>query len=201
MKSLYSTRNRAWSLLATAAMCAGVGLAQAEERPNIVIIMTDDSGYTDLGCYGGEIETPNLDRLAEHGMRLSNFYTNGRCSPTRASLLTGMECGKVGFGGGALGDWMREMPEPARRGRLSDEVPTIAELLRADGYRTMMSGKWHLGGSLMKFNKGAQKVWKDLHPGWELTDEEIEADFNALPSQRGFDDYFGIYSAQDSFFF
>jgi arylsulfatase len=177
-----------------------LGLSAAE-RPNIVIIMSDDSGYADLGCYGGEIETPNIDRLAANGMRLSNFYTNGRCSPTRASLLTGLEPAKVGFGGGSLGDWSREMPQPARRGRLSYEVPTVAELLRESGYRTLMSGKWHLGGSLMKFHKWAQQGWKDSHVGWELTEEEMEADFLALPSQRGFDEYFGIYSAQDSFFF
>ncbi|MGJ8640586.1 MAG: sulfatase-like hydrolase/transferase [Opitutaceae bacterium] len=180
---------------------ATYGALIAEDRPNIVVIMSDDSGYADLGSYGGEIETPNLDRLAQQGMRLSNFYTNGRCSPTRASLLTGLEPAKVGFGGGALGDWMREMPFPARRGRLSYDVPTVAELLKESGYRTFMSGKWHLGGSLMKYSKGAQKVWQSDHEGWELTDEEIEADFLALPSQRGFDEYFGIYSAQNNFFF
>ncbi|MGC6455289.1 MAG: sulfatase-like hydrolase/transferase [Coraliomargaritaceae bacterium] len=174
---------------------------QADDRPNVVIILSDDSGYTDLGCFGGEIETPNLDQLALEGMRLTNFYTNGRCSPTRASLLTGMECGKVGFGGGSLGDWVREMPFPAHRGRLTTEVPTLAELLQSNGYRTLMSGKWHLGGSLMKYSAGAQKEWQRIHKGWELTEAEIEADFQALPSQRGFDDYFGIYSAQDNFFF
>lgn len=173
----------------------------AAERPNIIIIMSDDSGYTDLGCYGGEIETPNIDRLAKEGMRLTNFYTNGRCSPTRASLLTGLESAKVGMGGGVVGDWVREMPMAARRGRLSYEFPTLAELLKESGYRTMMSGKWHLGGSLMKFSESRQKVWKQYHQGWELTEEEMEADYLALPSQRGFDEYFGIFGAQDSYFF
>ena len=79
----------------------------AAARPNIVLILSDDSGYTDLGCFGGEIDTPNLDRLAERGMRLSSFYSNGRCSPTRASLLSGLDCARVGFGGGTLGDWSR----------------------------------------------------------------------------------------------
>ncbi|MEM0913631.1 MAG: sulfatase-like hydrolase/transferase [Planctomycetota bacterium] len=177
------------------------GVAQADDRPNIVIIMTDDSGYSDLGSFGGEIDTPNLDRLAAQGIRLSNFYTNGRCSPTRASLLTGLDCAKVGFGGGVVGDWGREMPYPAHRGRLPYDVPLLPELLQDAGYRTLMSGKWHLGGSTMKFNKQQQEAWKRYHPGWELTEEEIELDFLALPLQRGFDEYFGLYGAQDSLFF
>ncbi|TWU59214.1 Arylsulfatase [Rubripirellula tenax] len=175
-------------------------LACAAERPNIVIIMSDDSGYTDLGCYGGEIDTPNLDALAAQGMRLSNFYSNGRCSPTRASLMSGLECAKVGFGGGSLGDWPREMPYPAHRGRLPYEIPLLPELLKVAGYHTMMSGKWHLGGSLMKDSSVRQDEWKKTHEGWELTDAEIQSDFNALPSQRGFDEYFGLYGAQDDFF-
>ncbi|MEM6392136.1 MAG: sulfatase-like hydrolase/transferase [Planctomycetota bacterium] len=178
------------------------GAVYADERPNIVIIMTDDSGYSDLGSFGGEIDTPHLDRLAENGIRLSNFYTNGRCSPTRASLLTGLDSARVGFGGGVVGDWWREMPHPAHRGRLPYDTPLLSELLRAGGYRTLMAGKWHLGGSTMKFNpQQQQQLWKRYHLGWELTDEEIELDFLALPLQRGFDEYFGLYGAQDSLFF
>jgi len=179
----------------------GVPLLFADERPNIVIIMTDDSGYTDLGSYGGEIDTPHLDALAEQGLRLSNFYTNGRCSPTRASLLTGLDCAQVGFGGGVVGDWVREMPYDAHRARLPYEKPLISELLKEVGYTTLMSGKWHLGGSLMKLNPGQRNVWKQYHPGWELTEREIELDYLALPKQRGFDHYFGLYGAQNSLFF
>lgn len=178
-----------------------VGVWAADKRPNIVVIMTDDSGYTDLGCYGGEIDTPNLDQLAANGIRLSNFYTNGRCSPTRASLLTGLDCAKVGFGGGVVGDWVREMPFPAHRARFPYDTPLLSELMKEAGYRTLMSGKWHLGGSLMKLNTGRQQVWKQYHEGWELTDEEIELDYLGLPMQRGFDEYFGLYGAQDSSFF
>ncbi|MEO0793890.1 MAG: sulfatase-like hydrolase/transferase [Verrucomicrobiota bacterium] len=174
--------------------------AHGAKQPNIVVILSDDAGYSDLGCFGGEIDTPNLDRLASKGVRLTNFYTNGRCSPTRASLMTGLEGARVGFGGGSLGDWSREMPFPAHRGRLPYETPVLPELLKDAGYRTMMSGKWHLGGSTMKFSKNSQEQWKKSHVGWDLTDEEMEADFLALPSQRGFDDYFGIYGAQDNFF-
>lgn len=188
------------SLILSLCMLVGLG-AVADDRPNIVVIMTDDSGYTDLGCFGGEIDTPNLDKLAASGIRLSNFYSNGRCSPTRASLLSGLDCAKVGFGGGVVGDWVREMPYPAHRGRLPYDVPLLPELLKDAGYRTLMSGKWHMGGSLMKTKPGRREVWKQYHEGWELTDEEIELDYLALPLQRGFDEYFGLYGAQDSLFF
>lgn len=75
----------------------------AQSRPNIVVILSDDAGYTDLGSYGGEIDTPNLDALAEKGLKLSNFYSNARCSPTRATLLSGVDAAHVGFGGGVVG--------------------------------------------------------------------------------------------------
>jgi arylsulfatase len=172
----------------------------ADSRPNIVIIMSDDSGFTDLGCYGGEIETPNIDRLAEQGMRLSAFYTNGRCSPTRASLLSGLESARVGFGGGSLGEPWREVNAPAHRGRLPYDKPLLPELLKEHGYHTMMAGKWHLGGSLMKIVPELRQQWKEWHPGWELTEEEIEADFAALPAQRGFDEFFGTLAAEGHFF-
>ncbi|TWT49381.1 Arylsulfatase [Rubripirellula amarantea] len=175
-------------------------LASASEKPNMIVIMSDDSGYTDLGCYGGEVDTPHIDELAAQGIRLSNFYSNGRCSPTRASLLSGLECAKVGFGGGSLGDWSREMPFPAHRGRLPYQTPLLPEVLKNAGYHTMMSGKWHLGGSLMRGSKSMQEEWSKSHPGWELTESQIESDFLGLPSQRGFDEYFGLYGAQDNFF-
>ncbi|MEN8662178.1 MAG: sulfatase-like hydrolase/transferase [Lentimonas sp.] len=183
------------------AVIFGVMPLFASDKPNIVIIMTDDSGYSDIGCFGGEIETPNIDLLAKYGMRMSNFYTNGRCSPTRASFVTGLEGSHVGFGGGSLGDWSREFPFLAHRGRLPYDTPIISELLKEAGYRTMMSGKWHLGGSQMKFSNGQQKEWQRSHEGWELTEEEMEADYLALPTQRGFDEFFGIYGAQSNFFF
>ena len=182
--------------LSVAALCQA-----APERPNIIIIMTDDSGYSDLGCYGGEIDTPNLDRMAANGLRFRNFYNNGRCSPTRASLLTGRDSAHAGFGAGTLGGWNREMKEPAYRARLPYDLPTIAELMQASGYQTMMTGKWHLGGSQMKGSKGWQDWWKKTHPGWELTDAEIEADFNALPPQRGFDEFFGLIEGETHLFF
>jgi len=173
----------------------------AESRPNIIVIMSDDSGYADLGCYGGEIDTPNLDSLARQGVRFKNFYNNGRCSPTRASLMTGHDAADVGFGAGTLGGH----PTINRRGYegiLSYTVPTIAELMRDAGYETLMVGKWHLGGTHdIKTNQGAQRNWERQHPDRELTEEAIENDYNALPSERGFNQYFGLVSGESHLFY
>lgn len=180
---------RKWVLALTAAILSTA--ATAADRPNVIVIMTDDSGYADLGCYGGEIDTPNLDRMAANGLRFRNFYNNGRCSPTRATLLTGRDSAYAGFAAGTLGGWNNESKRPAYRARMPYDLPTIAELLKTAGYQTMMAGKWHLGGSHMKNAKSEQERWKKSHPGWALTQAELQADFNALPPQRGFDTFFG----------
>lgn len=114
--------------------------APADERPNIVVIMADDMGYSDIGCYGGEIETPNLDRLASRGLRFTQFYNTGRCCPTRASLLTGLYPHQAGIGHMVYSD-----KGPGYRPYLNDNCVTIAEVLGDAGYRTMMAGKWHVG--------------------------------------------------------
>lgn len=177
------------------------GELEKAARPNIVIILTDDSGYSDPGCYGGEIETPNLNKLAADGLRFRNFYNNARCSPTRASLMTGRDCAHAGFAAGTLGGSARERPIPAYRARLSYALPTIAEVLKSVGYQTLMVGKWHLGGSLLKESKDPVGTWKKQHPGWKSSDGEVDADFNALPCQRGFDRFFGVLHGTDDFFF
>ncbi|GEM_PF-600848 len=207
LSAVQSLRNRktiaAEFFLATAASSFAMSGTKTEmpERPNILLIVTDDSGYTDLGCYGGEIDTPNIDALGRAGMRFRNFYTNGRCSPTRASIMTGRDCSAVGFAAGTLGGWDRELQRPAYRGRLSGEFPTIAEVMKSSGYHTMMAGKWHLGGSLMKDNPALQEQWKAAHPGWELTPAEIDAEYNTLPLQRGFNKFFGMIEGETHFFF
>jgi len=160
------------------------------------VVLLDDAGYADLGCYGGEIDTPNMNRLAQEGLRFRNFYNNARCSPSRASLLTGKESASVGFGAGTLGGWNREMKLPAYRARLPYQIPTLPELLHGAGYATVMAGKWHLGGSNIKEGVDRAAQWKNLHPGWELTPEEIESEYNALPRQRGFDRFFGIITGE-----
>ena len=112
----------------------------AAERPNIVIIMADDMGFSDLGCYGSEIATPNIDRLAERGLRFTQFYNTGRCCPTRASLLTGLASHAAG-----VGHMVQDRGLPGYRGHLNDRCVTIGEVLGAAGYKTYLSGKWHVG--------------------------------------------------------
>lgn len=109
-------------------------------RPDIVIVLADDLGFSDIGCYGAEIQTPNLDRLAAEGLRFTQFYNTGRCCPTRAALLTGLYPHQAGIGH-MTGDYNL----PGYQGRLHEQCVTIAEVLRAGGYRTLHVGKWHVG--------------------------------------------------------
>lgn len=129
-------------------MCSAVVCAQ--DKPNIILIMTDDMGFSDLGCYGSEIETPNLDALAESGLRFTQFYNTGRCCPTRASLLTGLYAHQTG-----LGDMTytkdRGPKHPGYRGRLMECCVTLAEVLKPAGYRTYQTGKWHVGDKKQKW--------------------------------------------------
>lgn len=116
------------------------GLGDERRQPDIVVIMADDAGYSDFGCYGGEIETPVLDKLAANGLRFSQFYNTGRCCPSRAALLTGVYPHQAG-----MGHMTRDRGLPSYSGTILPHVPTLAERLRQGGYRTMMTGKWHLG--------------------------------------------------------
>ncbi len=182
-------------VIAVMLLVTGMVQAWSTSRPNIVIIMVDDSGFTDLGCYGGEIDTPNIDALAKGGMRFRQFYNNGRCSPTRASLMTGRYSGDVGFAAGTLGGQPIYAPreEAGYAAILPYTVPTIAELMKAAKYKTLMVGKWHLGGSDIREKKPANiKAWKRKFSQWTFTDADAENEFNALPPQRGFDEFFGI---------
>jgi arylsulfatase A-like enzyme len=127
--------------LALSASAAGVGVGR-RSRPNILLIVADDLGYSDLGCYGGEIRTPHVDALAAKGLRFTQFYSTARCCPSRASILSGQYPHKVG-----VGHMVTDLGHPGYRGRLSDEAVTLAEVLKSAGYRTYMSGKWHVGTS------------------------------------------------------
>jgi arylsulfatase A-like enzyme len=141
-----------------------------DSRPNIIYIMADDMGYSDLGCYGGEVRTPNIDLLAANGIKLKKFYNNSRCCPTRASLLTGQYPHTVGMGG-MVGPTQAPMVKGPYQGFLNDSFPTIAEELKKVGYNTYMSGKWHVG---------------ERPEHW--------------PLKRGFDHYYGLISGASSFF-
>lgn len=131
-------------------LCLGgaARLVAAAPRPNIVLILADDLGYSDIGCFGSEIATPNIDHLAASGVALTQFYNQTRCCPTRATLMTGRYPHQVGIGdmidAYAAAD-RAAAASPAYQDHLSTNSPTMAEILRAAGYRTLMCGKWHLG--------------------------------------------------------
>lgn len=128
------------TVIGAAAVATHVNAAESPLRPNIVLIMADDMGFSDIGCYGSEIATPNLDRLAAGGLRFAQFYNGARCCPTRAALLTGLYAHQAG-----IGHMVGDMGVPAYQGYLNDRCVTIGEALRLGGYQTLMAGKWHVG--------------------------------------------------------
>ncbi len=164
-------------LLLAAALVLGSALHAAAPRPNIIVIMSDDVGYSDIGCYGGEIATPTLDALAQGGVRFTQFYNTARCCPTRAALLTGLYAHQAGIGH-MVDDWSTKVGE-AYAGDLSKRAVTIAEALKSAGYATYMTGKWH--------------VTKKTKP-------EGDADRENWPRQRGFDRFYGTIHGAGSFF-
>jgi len=152
----------------------------SSERPNIVLILADDMGFSDLGSYGSEVQTPNLDRLAASGLRFSQMYNSARCCPSRASLLTGLNPHQSG-----VGHMVNNLGPGPYQGYLNDNCATIAEVLNDSGYRTMMSGKWHVGGD---YHTSDQAEWNAGGPG------------RPTPTQRGFDRFFGILGGAGSYF-
>ena len=113
----------------------------SDSKPNIILILADDMGFADIGCLGSEIKTLNIDALAAHGATLTAMYNCARCCPTRSSLLTGLYPHMAGIGHMGL-----NFGTPAYQGYLRNDSATIAEVLKLNGYHTMMSGKWHVGG-------------------------------------------------------
>ncbi len=142
-----------------------------QSKPNIVLILADDLGYSDLGCYGSEIQTPNIDSLAYHGLRFNTFHNASRCCPTRASLLTGLYPHQSGMGGMVRHTDKPERLSGAYQGYLGNNTVTLAEVLKSAGYSTYMSGKWHVGEE--------KKNW---------------------PEKRGFDKFYGLISGAANYF-
>ena len=143
--------------------------------------MADDLGYSDLGCYGGEIETPNLDKLAKGGIRFTQFYNAARCCPTRASLLTGKYPHQAGLD---------------KNGQsLSRNAATIAEVLKENGYRTGMTGKWHLSETKELKNPKEQLLWLS-----HRKDNNVFAPLKSYPSNRGFEQHWGVIWGVINFF-
>ena len=146
---------------------------QQSKKPNVIVILTDDMGYSDIGCFGAEINTPNIDRLAANGLRFTQFYNTARCSPTRASLLTGLYPHQAGMGHLST----ENFPEPGYVDDLSKNAVTMAEVFKKAGYATYMVGKWHIAKSITK--NGDKSNW---------------------PMQRGFQRFFGTLNGSGSFY-
>lgn len=144
------------TLLIFIAAVAGVNGQQKTTRPNIVLIVADDLGYSDLGSYGSEINTPNLDKLAAEGTRLQEFYNNSICAPTRATILTGQYQHKAG-----VGYFSNDLGLPAYQGYINEQSLTLAEVLKENGYATVISGKWHVSGKgkSLPWQRGFQYVY------------------------------------------
>ena len=147
-------------------------VASAKDRPNVLLIMSDDMGFSDIGCYGSEVATPNLDSLAQGGVRFTQFYNMGRCCPTRASLMTGLYPHQAG-----VGHMMEDRGAEGYHGRLNKQSVTIAQVMHAAGYNTYMCGKWH--------------VTRDMKP---------DGDISNWPVQRGFEKFYGTITGGGSFY-
>lgn len=133
------------SLLAACLLFAGLASAQSAERPNVVLILADDLGYTDISPFGSEIDTPNIARLASEGLSFTNYHTAANCAPARAMLLTGVDSHRNGVPNIPESIPAEQMAFDHYQGVLSDKVVTLASVLQANGYHTYMTGKWHLG--------------------------------------------------------
>ena len=145
--------------------------AEEKQRPNIIVILTDDMGYSDLGCYGGVIKTPSLDKLANNGLRFTQFYNTGRSCPTRASLLTGLHPHQAG-----IGRMISPMGQIGYQGELNDNCATMGQVLSNAGYETFAIGKWHVA---------------NMESISEENNKNGTIDKSDYPLQRGFDHYYG----------
>ena len=154
---------------------------ETAKRPNIVLLLADDMGFSDIGCFGSEISTPNLDAMAENGVRYTHMYNNARCCPSRASLLTGLYPHQAGIGLMVGGN----APVKEYQGYLNQECITLAEAVKPAGYQTGMVGKWHVGGAYGRDRAALEKAGKEGYP---------------TPMQRGFDYFYGTLEGAGNYY-
>lgn len=165
-------------------------IVKKDKRPNIILILADDMGFSDAGCYGGEIHTPNLDYLAGNGLRFRQFYNTSRCCPSRASLLTGLYNHQAG-----IGKMTTDEHQPGYRGYITENSVTLAEVLKSAGYHTAMSGKWHVSNTIEQKPAKAQMDWLNHHTSYPAF-----SPLEQYPVNRGFEKYFGtIWGVVDFF--
>jgi arylsulfatase A-like enzyme len=163
-----------FSLFTISIVTLSCSVEKTNERPNIILIMADDMGFSDIGCFGSEIQTPVLDRLSKEGVTFTQFYNGARCCPTRAALMTGLYAHQAGMGG-MEPDWL----EPGYRGNINNNCVTLAEAMKYNGYATYMTGKWHLT------NTSSARTLEEKY-NW--------------PRQRGFDRFFGTIKGGGSYY-
>lgn len=181
------TQLRLGSLGLLSALVACNEAPKEETRPNILVILADDLGYSDLGCYGGEVQTPNLDRLAANGLRFTRFYNASRSCPTRAALLTGLYQHQAG-----VGRMTFDAGQPGYKGTMTHNGVTIAEVLKESGYHTGMIGKWHVAETPLRED---QRQWL----AHQVRHDEFAPKDN-YPTHRGFEEFYGtIYGVVNYF--
>lgn len=170
--------------------CVVTTQVNADDRPNVLVVMADDLGFSDLGCYGGEIETPVLDSLAANGLRYTHFYNTARCWPTRASLLTGYYAQQV------RRDSVPGLPSGGgNRGKRPDWAPLVPAVLRDAGYRTYHSGKWHIDSTPLK--TGFDRSYTLWRQGNFFRPKKHELDGRELPRPTTEDNYYGTVAIAD----
>lgn len=183
----HSTSLKIGSLGLLSALVSCQQTPQEDNRPNILVILADDLGYSDLSCYGGEIQTPNLDRLAANGLRFTRFYNASRSCPTRAALLTGLYPHQAG-----VGRMTFDAGQPGYKGTMTHNGVTIAEVLKESGYHTGMIGKWHVAETPLRED---QRQWL----AHQVQHDEFAPKDN-YPTHRGFEEFYGtIYGVVNYF--
>jgi arylsulfatase len=165
-------------------------LCAQPSRPNVIVILADDMGFSDPGCYGGEIHTPNIDSLAAQGTRFTQFYNMARCCPTRAALMSGLYPHQTG-----VGTMNQNLGDPNYQGELNDHCVTIAEVLRSAGYHTGMAGKWHLVH--LTINSGGPRAKRLVNFEQEAPVSPSKANW---PSNRGFEEHWGTIAGVESYY-